>query len=203
MKTNASYVRSMLVAVAVAAAACAGPTTSQPSKPQPGGSGGSTGTGGAGDSTGGNGGTTPTPTPAPDGGTSATDGGTTAAGIGCSSYVTCLGAAMSAADATACDNKASTNAKNILDAEDTCTLNFCLGMAGGTTRCKVATDGSPENLDGSPAFDPTTDAPTGDCGVCLLNGEAGLFGQACQPTTDPACNTAACTQQVAACHADG
>jgi hypothetical protein len=204
MKTNASYVRSMLVAAAVAAAACAGPSTSPPSKPQPGGSGGSTGTGGAGDSTGGNGTTpTPTPTPTPDGGTTATDGGTTAAGIGCSSYVTCLGAAMSAADATACDNKASANAKNILDAEDTCVLNFCLGMAGGTVRCKTATDGSPENLDGSPAFDATTNAPTGDCGVCLLNGEAGLFGQACQPTTDPACNTAACTQQVAACHADG
>ncbi len=210
MQTNASFVRISLVAVAaLAAVACAGPSQG-PSKPQPTtngpadgtgstGNGGSTGSGGNGGATGTGGGGDTTP----DGGTATMgDGGTTTAGVGCSAYVACLGAAMSEADAMACDNKASSNAKNILGAVDTCIGNYCLGMAGAAARCKQATDGSMENLDGSAAFDATTGAPTGDCGACLDNGEAALFGQACMPTTDAACNTSACAQQTAACKAD-
>ncbi|MGZ5252691.1 MAG: hypothetical protein ACXWCE_20915 [Caldimonas sp.] len=211
MQTNASIVRSLAVAAALVAVACAGPS-SGPSKPSGGGGttgsggGGTTGTGG-GDNTGGNGGSTGTGGAGGGGGGTTTpppDGGTTMAGIGCNSYVACLTAAMSAADAMACDAKASTNATNILDAVDTCVGNVCLGMAGGgAARCKAATDGSLTNLDGTPAFDATTGAPSGDCGTCLVNGEAALWGDTCMPATDPACNTSACATQVAACHADG
>jgi hypothetical protein len=195
----------ILCASAFAMVACAGPSTGPESKPQPG-SGGSTGTGGNGGATGsgGSGGSGGDGQPAPDLGTApAPDGGTTTAGVGCSGYVACLAAAMSDADAMACDAKASTNAKNILDAVDTCVGSYCLGMAGAAARCKQsATDGSMQNLDGTAAFDANTGAPTGDCGACLLNGEAGLFGQACMPTTDPACNTAKCAQQTTACQND-
>jgi hypothetical protein len=169
-----------------------------------GGSGGEGGSGGAGGgggsaSNGGSGGGGGGGTGGAGGG-----GGTTTASIGCKSYVACLAAAMSAADAMACDAKATTNAKNILDAVDTCVGNYCLGMAGTAARCKQsATDGSMQNLDGTAAFNATTGAPTGDCGACLLNGEAGLWGQQCMPTTDAACNTSACTQQTMACVNDG
>ncbi|HWE28769.1 MAG TPA: hypothetical protein VHB97_12250 [Polyangia bacterium] len=185
--------------------ACAGPTTGPSSKPQPtgsggsggGSSGGSTGTGGngsGGDGSGGDMSTSPAPT---------SDGGVTTATVGCAGYVQCLAAAMSAADATACDNKATANAKSILDAVDTCVGSYCLGTSGAAARCKQSTtDGSMQNLDGTPAFDANTGAPTGDCGACLDNGEAGLFGSACMPTTDAACNTSACAQQTAACEAD-
>ena len=185
--------------------ACAGPSTGTGGRSTGSGGGGSTGSGGNGGNGGSGGsgggfagdlGTTPTPTPTP-------DGGTPAPALSCSSYVACLAAAMSAAAAMACDSKASANAKSILDAVDKCVGSYCLGMAGAAARCKQnATDGSMQNLDGTPAFDATTGAPTGDCGACLLNGEAGLFGQACMPTTDAACNTAACAQQTAACKAD-
>jgi hypothetical protein len=189
--------------------ACAGPSTGPNSKPQPTGSGGGGGGGGGGGTATGGGGSTGTggnggdgdmgTTPAP-----GSDGGITTATVGCNAYVQCLAAAMSDADATACDNKASANAMTLLGAVDTCVGGYCLGTSGGgTARCKQsATDGSMENLDGTPAFNATTGAPTGDCGNCLLNGEAGLFGGACQPTTDPACNTAACAQQTSACQAD-
>ena len=67
---------------------------------------------------------------------------------------------------------------SILDAVDTCVGSYCLGMAGAAARCKQsATDGSMQNLDGTAAFDATTGAPTGDCGVCLLNGDAGSVGR--------------------------
>lgn len=186
--------------------ACAGPSTGPNSKPQPTGSGGGGGSGG-GTATGGGGSTGSGGNGAGDGDMStppAPDGGVITASVGCSGYVQCLEAAMSDADATACDNKATASAMNLLDAVDTCVGGFCLGTSGGgTARCKQsATDGSMENLDGTPAFDATTGAPTGDCGNCLLNGEAGLFGEACEPTTDPACNTAACAQQTGACQAD-
>lgn len=187
--------------------ACAGPSTG-PNKPQPGGSGGSGGSGGGGGSATGGGGSTGT------GGNGATpdmgsapspgsDGGVTTASVGCAGYVQCLNAAMSATDAMACDAKASANAKSLLDAVDQCVGNYCLGMTGSAARCKQsATDGSMENLDGTPAFNATTGAPTGDCGACLLNGDAALFGDTCQPTTDPACNTPSCGSQTAACQAD-
>ena len=124
--------------------------------------------------------------------------------LGCKGYVNCLAAAMSEADAMACDTKAKTTAMSILDAVDTCVGSYCLGMAGAAARCKQsATDGSMQNLDGTAAFDATTGAPTGDCGVCLLNGDAALWGDTCMPTTDPACNTSACTQQTMACVNDG
>jgi hypothetical protein len=109
---------------------------------------------------------------------------------------------MSDADATACDAKASANAMSLLDAVDSCVGNYCLGMAGAAARCKTAADGSLDNLDGTPAFDPTTGAPSGDCSDCVLNGDAALFGEACQPTTDPACNTSACAPQTTACTSD-
>jgi len=126
------------------------------------------------------------------------------AGVGCKSYVACLNAAMSDADAMACDVKASSNAMSLLDAVDTCVGNYCLGMSGTAARCKLnATDGSFQNLDGTAAFDMTTGAPTGDCGACLLNGDAGLWGEQCMPTTDAACNTTACAQQTTACNNDG
>ncbi|HEX8950643.1 MAG TPA: hypothetical protein VF945_02305 [Polyangia bacterium] len=207
MQTNASLARLALLAVAgVLAAACAGPS-GPGQKPQPttsGGAGG-TGSGGSGGIGSGGNGNGSNGTTTPDGGTTTppADGGTTTASLGCNAYVACLAAAMSAADATACDNKSSANAKSILGAVDTCVGSYCLGMAGAAARCKQsATDGSMQNLDGTPAFDATTGAPTGDCGACLDNAEAGLFGGACQPATDAACNTAACAQQTAACKAD-
>ncbi len=213
MQTKASFVRITLVAVAaLAAAACAGPSQG-PSKPQPGTNGpadgtGSTGTGGNGSGgstgTGGNGGTTGTGggDTTPDGGTTTppADGGVTPT-LGCAAYVQCLAAAMSDADAMKCDSEAKPTAMSILDAVDTCVGNYCLGMAGAAARCKQATDGSMQNLDGTAAFD-MNGMPTGDCGKCLDNGEAGLWGQACNPTTDPACNTSACAQQTAACQND-
>lgn len=213
MQTNASFVRISLVAIAgVLAVACAGPSSGPTKTPQqPGASGGAGGTGGGGSGgttgTGGNGGTTGTGggDGTPDGGTTTTpapDGGVTTASLGCAGYVACLSAAMSEADATACDNKATANAKSVLDAVDTCIGNYCLGMSGTAARCKQnATDGSMQNLDGTAAFD-MNGAPTGDCGACLLNGDAGLWGQACMPTTDAACNTPACAQQTSACQAD-
>ena len=202
--------RSVALAFAtVALVACAGPSTG-PNKPQPIGSGGASGSGSGGGSatggggstgTGGNGsapdmGTTPSPTPSP-------DGGTITASLGCAGYVQCLATAMSAADGMACDAKATANATTLLDAVDQCVGNYCLGMSGAIARCKQsATDGSMENLDGTPAFGATTGAPTGDCGACLLNGDAALFGDTCMPTTDPACNVSTCASQTAACHAD-
>jgi len=216
MQTNA---RCALVAfAALALVACAGPS-SGPSKPGSMGSGGSTGTGGnggstgtGGDGSGGSGGS---------GGGGATGGGgsgggggggtggagggggTTTSGVGCKSYVACLNAAMSDADAMACDMKASSNATTLLGAAEQCVGNYCLGMMGAAARCKLGTDMSFQNLDGTAAFDATTGAPTGDCGACLLNGDAGLWGEQCMPTTDAACNTSACAQQTAACNADG
>lgn len=217
MQTNASFVRISLIAVAaLAAAACAGPSMGPSKAPTPGtsgGTGGSTGTGGngsggetgtGGGGSGGGGGGSTGGTSNPDGGTTGgtPDGGVTPT-LSCSAYVTCLANAMSDADAMACDSKATTNATSLLDAVDQCVGNYCLGMSGATARCKQsATDGSMENLDGTPAFDANTGAPTGDCGACLLNGEAGLFGEACMPTTDPACNTATCASQTSACQAD-
>lgn len=211
MQTNASFVRISLVAIAgVLVVACAGPSSGPTQKPQPGTSGGAGGTGGGGSGgttgTGGNGGTTGTGggDGTPDGGTTtpAPDGGVTTASLGCAGYVACLSAAMSATDAMACDSKATANAKSVLDAVDTCIGNYCLGMSGTAARCKQnATDGSMQNLDGTAAFD-MNGAPTGDCGACLLNGDAGLWGATCMPTTDAACNTPACAQQTSACQAD-
>ncbi|HEX6837433.1 MAG TPA: hypothetical protein VF334_12725 [Polyangia bacterium] len=212
MQTNASFVRISLVAIAgVLAVACAGPSsgpTQQPQQPGTsgggsggtggGGSGGTTGTGGNGGTTGtGGGDTTPdggTTTPAPDGGVTPT--------LGCAGYVACLKAAMSDADAMKCDSEAKSTATSMLDAVDTCVGSYCLGMSGTAARCKQsATDGSMQNLDGTAAFD-MNGAPTGDCGACLVNGEAGLWGDTCMPATDPACNTTKCAQQTAACQAD-
>ncbi len=191
--------RAALALFALVVVACAGPTQA-PTSSQPPGAGGASG-GGTGTGTGGNGSTTPpaptpTPTPAPP------DGGTTAQSLGCNGYVACLTAATSMADADACDAKASANANSILDAIDTCVLSFCQGNTGGSARCRVDGEGNPENLDGSPAFDATSGAPTGDCGDCLDNGEAALWSEPCEPSNDPSCNTSACAQQTAACHAD-
>src|SRR4051812_8964012 len=197
MQTNA---RKLLVAfAALALVACAGPS-SGPSKP--GGGGGSTGTGGNGGSTGsggdGSGGTggsggggTAGGGGGGGGGTGGAGGGggTTTSGIGCKSLVACLAAAMSQADAMACDAKASANAKNILGAEETCIGSYCLGMSGAAARCKRgATDGSMQNRDGPAAFAMPPGAPTGDCGACLINGAPALWGDPCMPTNDPACN---------------
>jgi hypothetical protein len=147
-----------------------------------GGSGGGTGTGSGSGSSGG------------------ADAGTIPVQTGCAPYVMCLDKAMSAADAMACNTAASSTATQLLDAVDQCALDFCVGMNGGTARCKLATDGSPQNLDGTAAFD-MNGMPVGDCATCLLNVDAGLFGEQCQPTTDAACNTTACATQVAACQA--
>jgi hypothetical protein len=186
--------RAALAVFALGVVACAGPTQGPTSAPQPTGGGGS----GEGNGSGGNGTTTPpvTPMPAPP------DGGTTARGLGCNGYVACLTAATSEADADACDAQASANANSILDAIDTCVLNVCQGNTGGATRCRVDAEGNPENLDGAPAFDASSGAPTGDCGDCLDNGEAALWSEPCDPSNDPACNTTACAQQTAACQAD-
>src|SRR6185312_16945908 len=129
-------------------------------------------------------------------------GGIATASLGCAAYVACLENAMSDADAMACDQKATANATTLLNAAEDCVGNYCLGMSGAAARCKQsATDGSMQNLDGTAAFD-MNGAPTGDCGACLLNGDAGMWGEACMPTTDAACNTSACAQQTAACTAD-
>ena len=213
MQTNASFVRISLFAVAaLVAAACAGPAAG-PSKQVPGtggnggstgtGSGGSTGTGSGGTGGSGGGGGTATGGDTPDGGTTpGSDGGITTASLGCAGYVACLENAMSDADAMACDQKATANATTLLNAAEDCVGNYCLGMSGAAARCKQsATDGSMQNLDGTAAFD-MNGAPTGDCGACLLNGDAGMWGEACMPTTDAACNTSACAQQTAACTAD-
>jgi hypothetical protein len=72
-------------------------------------------------------------------------------------------------------------------------------MSGTAARCKLTADGTAQNLDGTAAFD-MNGMPTGDCGVCLLNGDAALFGQSCQPANDPACT--ACSSPIAACVAD-
>src|SRR5262249_3421698 len=130
------------------------------------------------------------------------DGGVPAKTLGCAAYVACLTNAMSAADAMNCDNTAKDEAVMKLDAVDQCVGNFCLGMNGGTARCKAGTNGDLTNLDGSAAFDPNTGAPMGDCGACLTNGEAGLWGDACMPANDAACNTSACASQTADCKAD-
>jgi hypothetical protein len=125
------------------------------------------------------------------------------AGSGCYAYVQCLKAAKSDADAMACDMKVSQAAGMILGAVDICVASYCEGMAGGTARCKAgANNGPPTNLDGTPAFNQTTGAPSGDCGTCLVNGESTLFGDACMPANDAACTTTACTQQISACAND-
>jgi hypothetical protein len=121
--------------------------------------------------------------------------------MGCAGYVSCLASAMSDAAAMACDTAATSAGKQLLGAVEQCALDYCVAKSGGTARCKLATDGSPQNLDGTPAFDMTTGMPSGDCATCLLNVDAGLFGEACQPTTDAACNVSACATQVAACQA--
>ena len=189
--------RAATLLFAFAVAACAGPTQGPITPPVASGGGGMFGGGGAGAGTGGNGATTPPPsTPPPDGGT------TTTSALGCNDYVACLSAAMSDADAMACDAKASATATGMLDAIDNCVLGYCEGDGGGPTRCFTDSRGNPVNLDGSPAFDAQTNAPTGDCGDCLDNGEAGLWFEPCSPADDPACNTPACSQQTAACRAD-
>ena len=124
--------------------------------------------------------------------------------LGCNAYVQCLAAAMSDADATACDNAASDNAKNILDAVDTCVGNYCLGMTGGdralqsgarpTARSRTST-ARPRSTP-PPARPPATAAPASTTARRACSDEA------CMPTNDAACNTAACAQQTAACHAD-
>jgi hypothetical protein len=106
---------------------------------------------------------------------------------------------MSDTDAQACEMKVSMSGGQLFGAVEQCVGDFCGGMAGTTARCKFAADGSPQNTDGTAAFD-MNGMPTGDCGVCLLNGDAALFGEACQPANDPACN--ACSAQTAACIAD-
>jgi hypothetical protein len=117
-------------------------------------------------------------------------------------YVMCLENAMSDADAMACDTNASATATQLLDAADQCAFDYCTGKAGGgTARCTTAADGSPTNPDGTPAFD-MNGMPSGDCASCLLNAEAGLFGQPCQPANDAACNVSACAQTVTACQAN-
>jgi hypothetical protein len=196
----------IVAATALVAVACGGgPSQGPTTQPQPGtgtgsgtGSGDGTGTGGngsgGGGSGGGGGGTTTPPGNA--------DGGTTAKTLGCNGYVQCLLAATTDAAATACDSMAKDTGAAKLDAVDTCVGNFCLGMNGGTARCKADANGDPVNLDGSAPFDMTTGDPSGDCGACLTNGEAALWGDTCQPTNDPACNTSACTAAVSACKAD-
>jgi hypothetical protein len=119
--------------------------------------------------------------------------------FGCSAFVSCLKAAMSETDAKACEMKVSMSGGQLFGAVLQCAGDFCAGTSGGTARCKFATDGTAQNIDGTAAFD-MNGMPTGDCGVCLLNADATLFGEACQPTTDPACT--ACTSQIAACTAD-
>lgn len=173
-----------------------------------GGSGSGSGTGDTGGSSGsGSGGTT---TPPPSGGgsggttTPPPDGGTTPVPqtLGCMAYVSCLNAAMSDTDAQACDMKATNQAQMELDAIDTCALGYCTGMTGGATaRCKTDANGNPTNLDGTPAFDMNGN-PSGDCATCLLNVDAGLWGEQCMPATDAACNVSACATQVNACKAD-
>jgi hypothetical protein len=113
--------------------------------------------------------------------------------------VTCLGAAMSEADAQACEMKVSMSGGQLFGAVEQCVGDFCAGKSGTAARCKFDANGQPQNLDGTAAFD-MNGKPTADCGVCLLNGDATLFGEACQPANDPACN--ACSSQIAACAAD-
>jgi hypothetical protein len=122
--------------------------------------------------------------------------------VGCYNYVQCLLAAMSDTDAQACDMKASMTAQTELAAVDTCVLNYCLGQNGGTARCKQDANGAPTNIDGTPAFDQNTGAPSGDCGACLVNGEASLWGDQCMPANDPACTTTACSTQIMTCTND-
>jgi hypothetical protein len=112
----------------------------------------------------------------------------------------CLTAAMSDAAAMACDTAASSAATMLLGAVDDCGFTYCTTAQGGAAaRCKVsATDGSPQNPDGTAAFDPNTGMPSGDCGTCLDNTEAVLFGDTC--TGDGACT--ACTTQINACKAN-
>ena len=67
---------------------------------------------------------------------------------------------MSDADATTCDNTAKDKASTKLDAVDTCVGNFCVGMNGGTARCKAdATSGDLRTSTARPPFDPTTGDP--------------------------------------------
>jgi len=211
MRSSSSVFLGLVTATALVAVACAGPHSGPSSGPT--GSGGSTGSGsgtGSGDGTGGNGtgsgGSAGTGGGGGGGGTTTPptgDMGTTAKTLGCNAYVQCLLNAMSDTDATACDNAAKDSATADLDAIDQCVGNYCLGMNGGTARCKTdATTGDLTNLDGTAAFDPNTGAPMGDCGACLDNGEAGLWGEQCMPANDAACNTSACASQTATCKAD-
>ncbi|HEY2745285.1 MAG TPA: hypothetical protein VGL86_11700 [Polyangia bacterium] len=179
---------------ALVVASCAGPTQAPTTRPPFGGSGGNGGSGG--DGSGGNGATTPMPTPTP-----TPDGGTTTQGVGCSEYVACLTGANSDATESACDAQASAHAKTLLDALDACVLDYCEGKTNAAIRCQADATGNPENLDGSPAFD-SRGLSTGDCGDCLDNGEAALWSEPCEPSDDPACNTSACAQFSATCHAD-
>ena len=212
MQIRATFL-SLVAGTALVAVACGGPSQGPTTQPTPSGSGGSTGSGGgtgSGDGSGGNGSTGTGGTGGGGGGGSAGTGGsgggggggTTAQTLGCYGYVQCLVKAMSDADATACDNMAKDTGVAKLDAVDACVATFCEGMNGGTARCKADAMGAPVNLDGSAPFDMTTGAPSGDCGACLTNGEAGLWGDTCQPANDPACNPSACATQTAACKAD-
>jgi len=136
-----------------------------------------------------------------------TTGDMAAAKVGCAGYVQCYSDCFTANPDTAtasgcmtmCGKTAKANAANEFNAALSCGQEHCLGdqdaMSGKCKLVVTGTTGTLVNHDGSmiSSSDPTSGTTgTKDCGVCLNDGLARLFGDTCTNMSSSDCNPSEC-----------
>ncbi len=143
-----------------------------------------------------------------------TTGDMAAAKVGCAGYVMCYidcfnanpDTATASGCRTMCGKTAKTGASDKFDAALSCGQDHCLGDVDAMNgKCHLLVSGSSGtlvNADGTMISnsDPTTDMTgTKDCGVCLNDALARLFGDMCTNMSSVDCNPSECKTVTDAC----
>jgi hypothetical protein len=123
--------------------------------------------------------------------------------IGCGGLVTCYNDCSTTATtqaeydtcSAACDKKAKSGSTAKYDNALACGQSHCLGnVDAGNGKCKLSADMTQlQNADGTAIASADPGTPPKECGACLNNSLAALFGTACSPTNSPDCKPAECT----------
>jgi hypothetical protein len=133
--------------------------------------------------------------------------------VGCHSYVPCLNDCLAANPTTAtlmsCETTCNATAKATAATEFNnalgCGQQYCLGSTATPYKCKLdSTGASLLNMDGTMIMssDPTTgNTGTKDCGACLNDSLAKLFGNPCESSVPADCSTATSGAVVTQCGA--
>jgi hypothetical protein len=130
-------------------------------------------------------------------------------------YIDCFNTNPSASSATCtstCQAQSKSTASSTFQSALACGQSYCLGSSGSGYKCKLDSSGtSIVNMDGTPISDtdPTTGSSgTKDCGQCLNDALAKLFGDACVTSTADCSNNfsgaevTACGSSTNACLSD-